>query len=117
VVPESVWTLDLCLEAARISGWILYNMPEELRTEAVCKTSVCTDGMALQFVPERLKTLELCLLAAETIGRRVLEYAPQHLQDSLTAELNKRDYSHLLPWYAGSRASRQSRLSPLPGES
>ncbi len=66
----------LCLEAFRASAGhtlqILEWVPEDLKTEAVCRAAVEADGMNLDFVPENLQTQELRLAACTENGSALM---------------------------------------------
>jgi hypothetical protein len=60
-------------------------VPDDCKTEKVCKRAVEFEGMALKHVPEKLKTKELCEIAVKTSGE-ALKYVPPKLRN---AEMRK----------------------------
>ena len=58
----------------------LNEIPEELRTPAICKIAVSQDGWALQEVPIELRTPELCKIAVSQDGG-ALEWVPKELPE------------------------------------
>lgn len=69
-VPKDLLDEDICLAAfssiERIGGYkLLQEIPDRLRTIAVCEAAVKADSSNFQFVPGELRTYELSLVAAE----------------------------------------------------
>jgi hypothetical protein len=53
----------------------LADVPEEERTEELCRQAVSEDGLALEFVPEHLRRSKICLIAVKQNGM-ALEFVP-----------------------------------------
>ena len=66
---------EATLEAVRQDGLALRDVPEDLKTEAVCLAAVQQYGQALKFVPKERKTPEVCLEAVKQDGR-ALKFVP-----------------------------------------
>ena len=77
-VPEEL-RLSVCLAGVQERGYVLYCLPEQLKTPEICLAAVQNDGLALQYVPEELKTEEICRAAVQQ-GGRALEYVPEHMK-------------------------------------
>jgi hypothetical protein len=61
----------------------LNEIPEELRTPAICKIAVSQDGTALKYVPEELpEYLKICKIAVSHDGW-ALKYVPEELPEYL----------------------------------
>ena len=77
-VPEEFKTQELCRLAIKNEGRALEYVPEEFKTYELCKIAVTKWGSALEFVPEELKTKELCELAVKHYGG-ALEFVPKKI--------------------------------------
>ena len=53
------------IEAVKIDGYVLEQVPESFRTAEVCLAAVQNKGYALEYVPEQLKTETICLEAVK----------------------------------------------------
>jgi hypothetical protein len=82
-IPNRLRSAAVCLAAVKQDGSALEDVPEELKTAKLCLEAVKQRGCALEFVPEELRTAELCLEAVKENGY-ALEYVPEELK---TAEL------------------------------
>jgi tetratricopeptide (TPR) repeat protein len=59
VIPESLLTLALCLESARVNGLSLEHIPERFRSIDVCVAAMDDDARAFPHVPKDVET-ETC---------------------------------------------------------
>ncbi len=62
-VPEDLKTEAVCLATAGVCGGALRFAPDAAKTPAVCMAAVRQDGMALRHVPWVRKTPEICMAA------------------------------------------------------
>jgi hypothetical protein len=78
-VPENLRTEEICKIAVQQNGYALEYVPIKLRTEEICHLAVQQNGMALQYVPIKLRTEEICHLAIQQTGW-ALQYVPEKLK-------------------------------------
>jgi hypothetical protein len=78
-VPEDLRTEEMCRNAVAQDGAALEYIPEHLRTEEICRIAVAKNGGALYHVPQRLRTEEMCRIAVAQDGG-ALVYVPEHLR-------------------------------------
>ena len=81
IVPEELRTEEICRIAVTQSGYALEYVPEELKTEELCRIAVMKECIALEYVPETFKTEELCHIAVTGSG-----YALEHVPEALKTE-------------------------------
>ena len=48
----------MCNEALEVNSWLLYDVPDYLKTQKMCDKVVEDDSSSLQFVPDWFVTLE-----------------------------------------------------------
>jgi len=68
-VPEDLRTEELCRIAVAQNGGALLHVPEDLITEEMCRIAVTQNGWALEYVPEKLRTDEMCRIAVTRDGK------------------------------------------------
>lgn len=78
-VPDRLKTSAICLAAVRAYGGNLAWVPEEMRTPEMCLAAVLASGSNIGFVPNRLKTPEMCLQAVQEYGEN-LRLIPEALR-------------------------------------
>jgi hypothetical protein len=76
-MPKELVTEELCLAVVKKNGHTLLYVPNEMKTDAVCRAAVEDTGF-LGDVPQARKTEELCLIAAQIDGD-ALRYVPKRL--------------------------------------
>ena len=74
-VPDEYKTEEICKIAVQQNGYALEDVPVEYRTEEICKIAVQQNGYALEDVPVEYITEELCKIAIHETGWS-LEYVP-----------------------------------------
>jgi hypothetical protein len=85
-VPETLRTEELCKIALARSGWTLWHVPVPLRTDEVCRIAVTQNGSALWAVPKDLRTEDLCRIAVAQSGL-ALEHVPKDLRSEELCEI------------------------------
>lgn len=92
-IPDELKTDEICqiaVENAHIrtsnSESILYYVPPERRSYALCLSAVKKDGAAIRDVPQKHRTRELCLEAVRFEGGELIE-VPTELRDKTMCEL------------------------------
>jgi hypothetical protein len=78
-VPEEMRTEQLCRRAVEKNGRALRHVPEKLRSREICNLAIQTRGLALEYVPEQFKTPEMCQQAVEDQSR-ALEFVPDKVR-------------------------------------
>jgi exosome complex RNA-binding protein Rrp4 len=78
-IPEELKTEEMCRIAVAQNGRALQYAPWDLRTREICRLAATQNGMALTEVPERLRTEDMCQIAVAQDGR-ALEHVPQKLR-------------------------------------
>jgi hypothetical protein len=79
LLPEELKTEKVCRAAIEINGAALSRTPQKLRNAEICLAAVRQTGFALEYVPEKLMTFEICLAAVQRTGA-ALQYAPDNLK-------------------------------------
>jgi NADH:ubiquinone oxidoreductase subunit F (NADH-binding) len=89
-------TEAICLIAVQKNYRMLEQIPEKLRTEALCIAAVEHDAVnAFRYVPKKLMTEAVCLAAVQQ-NYRVLEEIPEKLRtETLCIAAAKQDISVL----------------------
>ncbi len=82
-VPEKLKTGEICLAVVRQTGLALEDVPEKLKTEEICLIAIQQDWEALAYVPEDMITEEICLVAVQQ-NREALEFVPENLKQKCT---------------------------------
>ena len=82
-IPKHLQTVDFFMKLIEdCGGYILGDVPENLKTEELCKLAVSrpylVDFGVLRFVPEKFMTAELCEIAVKN-DSRILQEIPEHL--------------------------------------
>jgi len=54
-VPESMRTEAVCIAAVRQDGWDLGDVPQELQTERICRAAVRQNAYVIDIVPASIK--------------------------------------------------------------
>lgn len=78
-VPENLRTEQLCKYAVKQNGAAFKYVPEHLRSKELSSMAVKSYGAALEYVPDQLKTAELCHQAVEDLSR-ALEFVPEKIR-------------------------------------
>ena len=78
-IPEHLRTEAICLTTVDRYGYALGYVPEPLRTEAICTAAVGENGRALHYIPEPLRTEAMCLAAVGS-NAMALFYVPEYLR-------------------------------------
>ena len=86
-IPEQNRTEEICKIAVKTDGLQLYAVPLPMRTEEVCKIAVKSNGLSITFVPSQCYTAEICRLAIQQTTRAIQEIINQRSQ--LTEEIAK----------------------------
>lgn len=87
-------TEEDCVAEMRQHG-LLFNVPDRLRTEAVCATAVQQNGLALDDVPEHLRTEAVCVAAMQQNGS-FLYLVPEHLRTDVVCMTAVQQDGHAL---------------------
>jgi hypothetical protein len=78
-VPENLRTDEMCRIAVAENGGALEHVPQKLCTDEMCRIAVAEDGRALYYVSEKLRTDEMCRIAVARDGES-LYYVPEALR-------------------------------------
>jgi hypothetical protein len=84
-VPNELKTQAVCRSAVESCGYLL-DVPEALKTEELCLIAVQKKGSALRNVPKKLMTEAVCIAAVKQ-DENVLELVPKKLQSKVKAAL------------------------------
>ncbi len=82
-IPELLKTREVCMECVRREGLYLAHVPLPLKDEAMCVCAVENNGEAIQFVPQDHKSLELCRKAVEG-SEWVVNLLPKNIRIELS---------------------------------
>jgi hypothetical protein len=74
-VPEDLRTEELCRIAVAQNAGALLHVPADLLTDEIYRIAVAENGWALEYVPEKLRTDEMCRIAIAQ-DSRALGYVP-----------------------------------------
>ncbi len=78
-VPEELRTEKLCKYAVANNGWSIRDVPEKLVDENICLSAVTVNGDTLRDIPEKYKTEKVCRQAVLTSGH-MLGHVPLKLR-------------------------------------
>ena len=84
-IPENKRTNKICKIAVQQNGDALYYVPNDKKTDELCEIAVQQYGQALQYIPEDKKTNKICEIAVQRDGD-ILKYVPE---DKKTDEISK----------------------------
>ena len=82
IIPDDMKTDKLCKITVKSYGYLLQLVPEDKKTYDLCKIAVRQDGQALLFVPKNKKTEEICKIAM-----RQDKYASNYVPDDIYKKL------------------------------
>ena len=75
-IPEDIKTNEICEIAVKKHWYALEFVPNDKKTDYICRIAVEKHAYALQHVPENKKTNELCKIAVENRGY-ALKFVPE----------------------------------------
>ena len=76
-VPRNLIDTNLCIQAVRAYGAMLFNIPKEFWTYEVCLEAVKSDGYIIQFIPDEFKDIEMYKASVASYGITIF-YLPEH---------------------------------------
>ena len=56
LIPDDLWTPEICNKAIEKDSWLLHYVPVHLRTQEMCEKPVEKFLPPLRFIPDHLKT-------------------------------------------------------------
>ena len=74
-IPDNLKTQEMCKEAMRIEPYSLAFVPDSFKTQEMCDKAIEIDPFTLWHVPDNLKTQEMCIRTVEA-GLGLLQYVP-----------------------------------------
>jgi hypothetical protein len=96
-IPEQLRTEELCKLSVQKNGWTLRFVPEKYKTPELCETAIKQNGSVLMDVPDELRTKELCLTAIQNNGD-AFEFIPNKYITKEICEIAVKQYGNSL-WY------------------
>ena len=90
-MPEELKTEDLCRVAVSNCGWALKYVPEEWRKEELCRVAVNQNINALSgYIPEQSRTIGLYVFALKK-DAKALRYVPRDMRWDVLESVSKSD--------------------------
>lgn len=83
-------TTKTYMREVKIDGNCLNEVPEEFRTEEICRIALQNRGEALAFVPKELKTKEMCMIAFENSAWAIRYFPKEFLTEEIFREAVKK---------------------------
>ena len=111
-IPDNPKTQEMCKEAMRIEPYSLAFVPDCFRTQEMCEKAIEIDPFILWHVPDNLKTEGMCIRAVEA-GLGLLQHVPDWFVTQGQIDLwHDDDYWHddkLIKWYEGIKNAKAQK--------
>ncbi|MCX7898499.1 MAG: DUF4116 domain-containing protein [Methylocystis sp.] len=85
---RGISTVKEAMKAVERYGLALRDVPDALKTEAMCMAAVEQYGEALRYIPDALKTEAMCMAAVEQDGEALRFVLDKEMFDRIAQTLN-----------------------------